>query len=805
MPRIRFPRISSPAEAFNRSSYILILIVLVATICRYANLDAQDPYKCGALLRDGQWLDSPDFGYPQRPFQNWQAPGCILHEYNGPEIARCAGKGKILFVGDSTVRQIFWAMAKKIDPYYVEYERAKPDEHVDIMFARGGVTLKFLWDPFLNSSSLFEELRAYRKVVDPLTVSEKPVGGQGSGSGTGNQRSTIIFIGGGLWHARHIQVGALKHFKDAVDNIAYAAYSSATTGGVRTLPLSGEDGIGDRILFGPVLEPLYDTLSPARAATIVPEKINEMNQYLEQLSTRQGLNVLWSYSNMTSKRHREAYGESGIHVIANVASRMADVVLNLRCNAKAAHQDGYPYNRTCCNDYRPFNWIQVFVLLCSLVGFPVLAIRAVRARKRSRSNESGSITFALFNKVRKQYTNSDFAIFSSIALVLGILSTRGPVYSPSRRRCESGLGTSVRQSFLSRSQTDEWKGWMQFFILTYHYTGASNQLWIYEIIRILIASYLFLTGYCHTMYFMEEKDYSFRRIASVLIRLNLLASLLPFAMRTTYAFYYFAPLVSFWFLVVWVTMRIHRNRNEYLPFLLGKIITSAIAVTAFIQLKGILEFIFLILRMACGITGNSHELRYQLGLDAYVVYAGMFVAILHIRVWSILSLPQLHPTLLTEMISRYFALFRAFFVFAAAIVIPVFWIVTRRSQDTHDYDWWQPYIAWLPIVSFVVLRNSTRFLRSHHSSVFAWLGRHSLETYTLQYHIWLAGDGGGLLSTGLFQGDGTIKHDRWRDFALITPIFIWMSWRVAGATTTITNWIIKGEDTCEKLPEMSMR
>ncbi|OCL01552.1 Cas1p-domain-containing protein [Glonium stellatum] len=834
MLRLRFSAVAPSAPLVNRCAYILILLLFAAVAYRHTFLDAADPYKCGALLRDGQWLDSPELEPSRRPFQNWQPPGCMLHEYKGPEIAICAGSGKMLFVGDSTIRQVFWATAKKIDRDSAEKERATIDQHGDITFSRGGSTLKFIWDPFLNTSTLYDELRVYRESADSASVEKPPAGsGSGTGSGTGagsgvsaeNKKSVAMLIGGGLWHARHIQLDSLKHFKDTINNIATAAYPLDSTTSGKSLPLYRDDGIKDQIFFAPIQEPLYDELSPARAVTIVPEKIDQMNEVLENLPPYHGLKVLWSYSNMTLGQP-EAYGESGLHVVENVAARMADVLLNLRCNAKSARRDRYFYDRTCCNDYKPLNWVQIAVLVITFAVLLVVAFRATRgtpvitparvrfaksiARQRSQSISKSSIESVLaafavifccicycyladrtqiFNKVQKQYTNFDFAVFLSISLMLGMLSIRGPPTHTGRRRSESYPGTSFQQSFLSRSQTNEWKGWMQCFILAYHYAGASNQLWINEIYQILMASYLLLTGYGHTMYFYQKKDYSFRRVAAVLIRLNLLACILPYMMQTTYTSYYFAPLASFWFLVIYFTMRIGCRRNQSLRFLVGKIIISAVIATAFIHIKGVLSAVFLILRFTCGVNWNVNEWEYRLGLDKYIVYVGMLVAVLYIRISAVISSPQIRPNLATEMLCSYFGTIRAFFTLAALVTFPVFWYATRCFPNIHDYNTWQPYIAWLPIVSFVVLRNSTKSLRNYHATLFAWLGCYSLEIYTLQYHILLAGDTRGLLSTGIFKGDGTIKNDRWRDLIALTPIFIWMSWRVGKATRTITDWI----------------
>lgn len=365
-----------------------------------------------------------------------------------------------------------------------------------------------------------------------------------------------------------------------------------------------------------------------------------------------------------------------------------------------------------------------------------------------------------------------------IALVLGILSLRRSVSM-----------MTADQPFLSRDQTEEWKGWMQFVILIYHYTGASKTLEIYKVIRILVASYLFLTGFGHTIYFYQKADFSFRRCASVLIRLNMLSCLLPYIMKTDYLFYYFAPLITFWFLVIYFTMKAGCSRNLSTGFLLGKILISAMLVTALIRIPGLLEGGFFILEKSCHIHWNLKEWRFRLQLDSFIVYIGMIYGIYFVRISAILRGDHKDNIRLYNFIRCYWLQIRLSAIATSFLAVPIFWHFEHRSKDKYTHNAWVPYISWVPIFSFAFLRNCSRYTRNFHFAIFSWLGRHSLETFTLQFHIWLAGDTKGLLSFRLF-GPKTSIYSQWLDFGFITIIFFWLSCHVAVATSTVTAWIV---------------
>ena len=64
---------------------------------------------------------------------------------------------RVLFVGGSTTRQIFWALAKRTDQEGAEMDTIKMldlnDKHRDLELGSAGVsTIHFIRDRFLNSS-----------------------------------------------------------------------------------------------------------------------------------------------------------------------------------------------------------------------------------------------------------------------------------------------------------------------------------------------------------------------------------------------------------------------------------------------------------------------------------------------------------------------------------------------------------------------------------------------------------------------------------------------------------------------------
>lgn len=227
-----------------------------------------------------------------------------------------------------------------------------------------------------------------------------------------------------------------------------------------------------------------------------------------------------------------------------------------------------------------------------------------------------------------------------------------------------------------------------------------------------------------------------------------------------------------WFLIIYTTMAVGSQRNGQIAFLLAKIVTSACLVTWFMREPWLLETIFEILRQACGIHWSAREWAFRVNLDLWIVYTGMIAA---------LAVIKIREYRLTE--HQHWPLVYKVSIGISSVAILWFFAFELYQESKFTYNHWHPYISSIPVLAFIVLRNANVVLRSTFSPVFAFIGRCSLETFVIQYHLWLAGDTKGVLLV--------VPGTRWRpiNFLITTAMFVYVSDRMADATTDITSWI----------------
>ena len=320
-------------------------------------VDRYDTNKCDALVTRGRWLDALDPGLLVKGYQQWHPAGCMMHEYNAGDLTTCLNSRRVVFIGDSVIRQIFWAFAAKLD-----VRGQGENKHSRISVNAHGIRAEFIWDPYLNTSVLHQEVSLIAAAMS------------GSRNDSVN-RAAILLMGGGLWNARYLGENSYHQFEKSIGEII-RALQDGDTSGVRLSPLGqSSEAVDDLAVIAPIQIPRYDALSPERARTITPSRVKPMFQCLQQISVRQDIAVAWSFPYMTW-RQPLAYDKDGLHVNGAVASRMADVLLNVRCNAvlRQSNVKGYPMDKTCCNKYQQPNWTQSVILIVSLGLLPVLVL-----------------------------------------------------------------------------------------------------------------------------------------------------------------------------------------------------------------------------------------------------------------------------------------------------------------------------------------------------------------------------------------------------------------------------------------------
>eukprot|EP00057_Strongylocentrotus_purpuratus_P017581 XP_011672055.1 PREDICTED: CAS1 domain-containing protein 1 [Strongylocentrotus purpuratus] len=289
-----------------------------------------------------------------------------------------------------------------------------------------------------------------------------------------------------------------------------------------------------------------------------------------------------------------------------------------------------------------------------------------------------------------------------------------------------------KPTILNLDQTKEWKGWMQLLILIYHYLGASKVVPIYMHLRLIVASYLFMTAYGQFCASWDKNKFGLARVCNVMFRMNLMVFFLCLVMDRQYQLYYFVPLVSFWFLIIYATMaifpRVTRQKAEessrcYL-YMLAKLVILVVIITclSFSQVTFNLMFEWWPMNQLFCYPGTSiYEWWFRWNLDKYIIPYGMFFGFILLSSKSSKWLDDSHSGDLFSLVKTILV----YIIAAAVLLMYSYHLYQCESKPTCNAV--HSYTSFIPVTAFVILRNTSGFLRSRFSVFAAWFGDISLE------------------------------------------------------------------------------
>ncbi|CAL1272802.1 unnamed protein product [Larinioides sclopetarius] len=735
----------------SRNAKILAVFIVIGFIGYHGILHLTSGIdSCKWLLSDGRF----------QGFRVWQPYGCMMHSYSSSDSQMClqyiaywGGKTHIVFIGDSRIRQLYYGFVSLINPKYViEDNIAHHNIHYSDKELK--VYVDFIWAPMVNQT-MFDIYKPWIQDV--------------------NTRPSLIVTGSGVW--------AIK-----ISNASMEMYASYQRNLSHLVPMLNNLTPNTKVLWVLQDPVVTEKLHPSRKM-ITNEQIDLYNKAAMEVMHHSKI-LIWSSSRLVSQGLYQDQVD-GLHMGKNALNYAIQILLNMYCNDHMNYNDG-----TCCSSPEPVTVLQLitFSILgvsCSIALAMIIhrkwISRKLHVNMNTLNNEgecleskevlgrfykyNGSMLDEEILGCNRPQDKSPFELVTALARLTIVMSyfflcdrtnffmkenkyfTYTNFFLPLGYLFALGLFFNEESQFtqvLHRDQTNEWKGWMQLLILIYHMTGASHVLPIYMHIRVLVTSYLFLSGYGHFTYFYHYGDFGFYRFCQVLFRLNFLVVVLCLCMNRPYQFYYFVPLVSFWFVVMFVTVKsvpqVTAPAAEVNPLLYFYMILKFVAlfgvVTVLYMSEVFFEKIFVTRPWKALFVTTDDSIKewwFRWKIDRYSVANGMLFA------FGLQLLKQYH--ILDDknrgnLFSKGISLTAASAALVGIASYAVFAFLCRNKLECNEVH---PYISFVPILSYLILRNISSYLRTRYSMFFSWFGNISLELFIAQYHIWLAADTHGVL------------------------------------------------------------
>ncbi|XP_015524446.1 N-acetylneuraminate (7)9-O-acetyltransferase [Neodiprion pinetum] len=687
---------------------------------------------CRWLLTEGRYKGDKE----------WQPYGCMMHHYTQTDSRRClrylafmGHRNHFVFTGDARVQQLYKSFVSQFSVDGKPADSAKLLENADLSFndVQLKLNVQFLWRPRLDDT-MSEDFRSWMDGPAPSMV----VAGCAAADILVNNASEVKL---------------------------YTDYSRGLVRLVQPADALAEKGI--RLLWM-MQDPVLKERLPSQLSSIDNTKINVCNKAATEILSHSSAH-LWESSKLVGAGVLEQSPDGYLASPLSLRHKV-QLLLNTYCNDHMNFDDG-----SCCSYPEAATTLQLLTFsvlaLCTVMGTSAWIYRRINQYRSGHLysrvmlqevENNDELTECDDPKSEQNQEKNFYSLITSLALLSVILAyfylcdrtnffmKENKYYSEFSFWLPLGYILALGLFFteereggpraLNREQTDELRGLMQAVVLIYHVTGARNVLPIYMHLRLINSAYLFLSGYGHFCYFWQRGDVSLVRFARVLFRLNLLTVSLCLCMNRPYQFYHFVPLVSFWFLVVyvlaWLPPRVHsgslaEHGPRALLYLALKLLGLMSVITILYMSEVFFEKVFVTRPWKALFVTTDDDIREwwsRWRVDRYSVAwgVGFGAGLLVLQRLDHVPGMALAPVLALVSLAAY----------------STFTMICHSASECEEVH---SYVAFIPIVGYIVLRNASLALRGKHSALLAGLGRISLETLVGQGHVWLAADSHGVL------------------------------------------------------------
>lgn len=261
---------------------------------------------------------------------------------------------------------------------------------------------------------------------------------------------------------------------------------------------------------------------------------------------------------------------------------------------------------------------------------------------------------------------------------------------------------------------------MQFAFIMYHYYRA---YFVYNEIRVFVSAYVWMTGFGNFLYFDKKQDFSLERMVSMWLRINYFPILLSVFLSVPLELYYVVPLHTAGFFITMATCYVASIIKESTGQSSWTSNVMAICICLLVHV------VFYETSLVNTLAFFSDEYLFRFQADKYTAWVGILSGLLWMKFKQYMQFVYAGES--TRV--GYMWLQR----FVGVALIWLWWYAFGYMNDKYMYNPLHPYIFWMPVAGFLMLRNSSKYLTELHSTVLEFFGRITLETYVLQFHLFM--------------------------------------------------------------------